>query len=96
MQLLAGGDLGDEGEEGGQLPPNVIQVTPEEKAAIDRVREYMKILTFFSSLLLVSIDISPLRLTSLVTKTRIWLLATASRDNSKKEMVRKLKSCKKF
>lgn len=34
LQLL-GGDL--EGEEGGDLPPNVIEVTPEENAAIDRV-----------------------------------------------------------
>lgn len=40
MQLLAGGgDLGGDEGNGGQLPPNVIQVTPEEKAAIDRVRE---------------------------------------------------------
>lgn len=38
LQLLAGGgdfEGGDEDE--GQLPPNVIQVTQEEKAAIDRV-----------------------------------------------------------
>ena len=35
---MGGGEEGDEYDEG-NLPPNVISVTPEEKAAIDRVIE---------------------------------------------------------
>lgn len=37
---LLGLDLGDEGDSGGALPPNahVINVTEEERAAIERVR----------------------------------------------------------
>jgi UV excision repair protein RAD23 len=40
MQLLGGGE-GDEGDEG-ELPPgaHAIQVTPEERAAIERVRRF--------------------------------------------------------
>ena len=40
LQLLMGGEEGEGYDEGeGPLPPGVISVTPEEKAAIDRVYE---------------------------------------------------------